>query len=149
MESYFVNFGGKVVDIDREGSYKYVLIRMEDLFGNQALLVRGCPHREGSHCKHNDAYSRTKADLELRGFRAIVLGGGRITRHPSRHQKGQKEGYISVFGYSKTFGACEECNKLACALIKSALPDHGVKWANEGYLESDERKIRDDAWTRC
>ena len=149
VESYFVNFGGRVVEIDKEGSYKYVLVRMEDIFGGQALLVRGCPHKEGTHCKHGDAFARAKTELELRGFKASVLGGGRITRHPSRHQKGQKEGYISVFGYSKTFGACEDCNKIACSLIKASFSDYGVKWANEGYLESDERKIRDEAWTRC
>jgi hypothetical protein len=149
IESYFVNFGGRVVEIDREGSYKYVLVRIEDIFGSQALLVRGCPHKEGTHCKHADAFARAKAELELRGFKATSLGGGRITRHPSRRQKGQKEGYISIFGYSKTFGACEECNKIACALIKASFIDHGVKWANEGYLESDERKVRDEAWNRC
>lgn len=149
IESYFVNFGGRVVDIDKEGSYKYVLVRMEDLFGNKALLVRGCPHKEGTHCKHADAFARAKAELELRGFKATVLGGGRITRHPSRHQKGQKEGYISIFGYSKTFGTCEDCNKQACSLIKASYPNYGIKWANEGYLESEERKISDSSWTRC
>lgn len=149
IESYFVNFGGKVVDIDKEGSYKYVLVRAEDIFGSKALLVRGCPHKEGTHCKHADAFARAKTDLEMRGLKATVLGGGRITRHPSRHLKGQKEGYISIFGYSKTFGTCEECNKLACSLIKASYPDYGIKWANEGYLESDERKISNDAWTRC
>lgn len=137
------------MEIDREGSYKYVLIKMEDNFGGKALLVRGCPHKEGTHCKHADAFARAKADLELRGYRAVVLGGGRITRHRSRHTKGQKEGYISIFGYSKTFGACDDCNKLACNLVKASYPDYGVKWANEGYLESDERKVRVDSWTRC
>jgi len=149
IESYFTNFGGRVVEIDKEGSYKYVLIRMEDVFGKRALIVRACPHKEGTHCKHGDAYARGKAELDMRGYKSTVLGGGRITRHPSRHQRGQKEGYVSIFGYSKTFGACDDCNKLACSLIKAALPDHGVKWANEGYLESDERKVRDESWTRC
>ena len=149
VESYFKNFGGNVVEIDREGSYKYVLIRIEDSLGGKAYVVRGCPHKEGTHCKHDDAYSRAKVDLELRGLSAIPMGGGRITRHRSRHQKGQKAGYISIFGHSKTFGSCEKCNQIACTLIKAYLPDHGVKWANEGYYESDERKMSDSAWTRC
>jgi len=149
VQSYFVNFGGLVVDIDKEGSYKYVLVKMEDKEGASALLVRGCPHKEGTHCFHDDAYKRTKTDLEGRGYKASVLGGGRVTRHPARKSKSGKLGYISVFGYSKTFGTCAECNKVACVLIKQALPDYGVKWANEGYLESDERKVKDDAWTKC
>ena len=149
VESYFVNFGGAVVDIDKEGSYKYALVKMTDKDGKHAILVRGCPHKEGTHCYHNDAFKRAKADLEGRGYKAEVLGGGRITRHPARKSKSGKLGYVSVFGYSKTFGACADCNKQACVLIKQALPDYGVKWATEGYLESDERKIRDEAWTKC
>ncbi|KAH9259313.1 hypothetical protein BASA81_002356 [Batrachochytrium salamandrivorans] len=149
VQSYFANFGGNVVEIDKEGSFKYVLVRMEDSSGDSALLVRGCPKSEGAHCKHHHAFSRAKAELELRGFVATAKGGGRITRHPSRHRAGQKEGYLSVFGYSKTFGACQDCNKIACTLIKAAYPDYGVKYSNEGYLESDERKIADSSWAKC
>lgn len=149
VQSYFANFGGNVVEIDKEGSFKYVLVQMEDSSGDSALLVRGCPKSEGTHCKHHHAFSRAKAELELRGFVAKVRGGGRITRHPSRHRAGQKEGYLSVFGYSKTFGECADCNKIACTLIKAAYPDYGVKYSNEGYLESDERKIADSAWAKC
>ena len=148
VESYFVNSGGAVVEIDKEGSYKYVLLRVEDAQGGSALLVRGCPHKEGTHCKHRDAAERAKKALDARGFRVTVLGGGRITRHPSK-KIAVKAGYISIFGVSKTFGTCSDCNKLACALVKAAYPDHGVKWSTEGYYESDEKKISDTAWTRC
>jgi hypothetical protein len=148
IESYFVNSGGQVVDIDKEGSYKYVLLKVEDGEGGSALLVRGCPHIEKTKCKHANAAERARKELEARGFRTMVMGGGRITRHPSK-KISIKAGYVSIFGYSKTFGACEDCNKHACALIKSAFPDHGVKWSNAGYVESDEKKINPTDWTRC
>ena len=70
------------------------------------------------------------------------MGGGRITWHGLRKSK-RKLGVISIFGYSKTYGACEDCNKNACDIIYKQYPDYVVKYSNQGYTEKDEYKIRD------
>lgn len=117
MESYFVNYGMPPVIIDKEGSYKYVLIKIEDSFGKSALVIRSCPKKDGTKCKHPDAFKKAQMELQAKGLKATCLGGGRITRHPSKHLS-IKAGYVSIFGYSKTFGKCDTCNRDACVLVK-------------------------------
>ncbi len=145
IRSWFENFGKRPVNIDKDGSYKYVLILIEDPKGKTALMVQGCPHKYGLKCKHPDAYKIAQNSLSKRGYKSRVLGGGRITRHGSK--KASVSGYIAVFGTSKSFGACDDCNEKACKLIKAAMPTYFVHWSNQGYKESDERGIKD--WVKC
>ena len=148
LESYFVNYGKRVVEIDREGSFKYLLLGIEDEQGTQASLVRGCPPKEGLKCKHLDILHRAEKDAEAKAgsYKLSVLGGGRITRHRSKSKS--TKGYISVYGYSKTYGHCEECNAQAAKLVSESLgKSYKVKWSNEGYSESDEHKVKHE-WVK-
>src|SRR5688572_5248225 len=104
-------------------------------------MVQGCPSSLGTKCKHPDALKMLQRELEPRGYLTKLLGGGRIVRHKSK--KEPKSGYISIFGYSKTFGPCEDCNSKTCELLYAAYPEFHVRWSNQGYFESDEYKIKD------
>ena len=67
---------------------------------------------------------------ELHGLQSVkVLGGGRIAF------EGAPARTISVYGYSKTYGRCEACNRQAAELLRAS-PEYGqfpVSWSNEGY----------------
>jgi len=145
IESYFVNLNKKVVNISPSGSFKFVLIHAKDKNGDGAYIVQGCPHRSKT-CKHPDAARISRNSLNKYGIEATVLGGGRITRH--KLTKSTKKGLISIFGYSRTYGRCEDCNRKVCDFVAAAYPGHVVRYSNEGYLESDESKIR-STFVKC
>jgi len=105
------------------GTWKYVLLQAHDAFGGKRILVRNTAnlqyHAEMAH----------EAKKELHGLQKVdVLGGGRIAFEGSPKK-------ISVWGYSKTFGRCEPCNKQAAELIRrsDAYGQFPVTWSNEGY----------------
>ena len=70
-----------------------------------------------------------RAELEARGQKQMaVLGGGRIAFDEAAR-------VLKVYGYSKTYGRCSQCNRLAAELIRGDPEHHGlsVSWSNEGY----------------
>mmetsp|Transcript_2680 Transcript_2680/g.5222 ORF Transcript_2680/g.5222 Transcript_2680/m.5222 type:complete len:344 (+) Transcript_2680:234-1265(+) len=144
IETYFSNLGKKTVNISPSGSYKYVLVHAKDFQDEGAYIVQGCPSKSKT-CKHPDAARTARTPLATHGLSSRVLGGGRVTRHHLR--KSKKAGLISIFGYSRTYGRCTDCNKIACQLVAHAYPEYVVRWSNAGYLESDERAISD--WIKC
>ena len=107
------------------GTWKYVLLAVDDSRGGKALLVRNQPDL-AYHAEMADAARRELSALG--GLKTLsVLGGGRIANPAS--------GEIQVYGFSKTYGRCELCNKMAAELIRAA-PEHrrrDVSWSNEGY----------------
>jgi hypothetical protein len=140
IESYFLNLAKKSVNISPRGSYKYVLVQAKDLHGDGAFVVQGCSSKNLA-CKHWEAARLARSSLTSHGIDSQVVGGGRITRHHLR--KSTKAGLISVFGYSRSFPKCPDCNKRACEFIAAAYPDYVVRWSNQGYLEFDEYSITD------
>ncbi|KAL2782262.1 14 kDa phosphohistidine phosphatase isoform 2, partial [Daubentonia madagascariensis] len=83
------------VDIDSDGVFKYVLIRVHSAppSGTPAAeskeIVRGYKWAE----YHADIYDRVSGEMQKRGYDCECLGGGRIS-HQSRDKK------IHVYGYS-------------------------------------------------
>ncbi len=144
IDSYFLKLGKKSVSISPRGSFKFVLIHATDFQGDGAYLVQGCPYTKKG-CKHPDAARVARHDLTKHKLESRVLGGGRITRHKMRNS--QRKGLISVFGFSRTYGRCGDCNKKTCAFIAAAYPGYLVRYSNEGYNESDEKDIKD--WVKC
>jgi hypothetical protein len=144
IEAYFVQLDRKSVNISPSGSFKFVLLHAKDSNGDGAYIVQGCSYKSKG-CKHPDAARYVTKHLEAHGIEPRVLGGGRITRHHLR--KSKKAGLISIFGYSRMFGRCEDCNKKACVFIAQAYPDYVVRWSNQGYSEGDEYSIKD--WEKC
>ncbi len=144
IESYFTMLDRKTVNISPSGSFKFVLLHAVDNNGDGTYVVQGCSYKSKG-CKHPDAARYVSKHLEAHGIKTRVLSGGRITRH--RLRKSKKAGLISIFGYSRLYGKCEDCNKKACTFIASAYPDYVVRWSNQGYSEADESAIKD--WEKC
>ena len=108
------------------GTWKYVLLRVEDARGVTALLVRN----QANKAYHAEMADGARAELSaLGGLRSLaVLGGGRIAYDTSAKT-------INIYGYSKTYGRCGACNNLASELIRAApeFRQYAVRWSNEGY----------------
>ncbi|XP_073908902.1 14 kDa phosphohistidine phosphatase isoform X3 [Castor canadensis] len=88
------------VDIDSEGVFKYVLIRVHARppsgaeAGECKEIVRGYKWAE----YHADIYDKVSGELQKKGYDCECLGGGRIS-HQSQDRK------IHVYGYSMALGA--------------------------------------------
>ena len=78
-------------------------------------------------------------------YEASIDAGDRAPRNQGARPRGSFRiiydavggGYndVEIYGYSKTFGRCEECNKMAADIIKrdDAFEGVQVRWSNEGY----------------
>ncbi|KAG8518667.1 14 kDa phosphohistidine phosphatase [Galemys pyrenaicus] len=149
------------VDIDSDGVFKYVLIRVH------AAPPSGAPASENKEIVrgykwaeyHADIYDKVSGELQRKGFDCECLGGGRIS-HQSQARK------IHVYGYSMVSpgpgaGACalggpgrlrvlQEARCRACSTaslqgfgraqhsvstekIRAKYPDYEVTWADDGY----------------
>ncbi|KAH0615638.1 hypothetical protein JD844_005099 [Phrynosoma platyrhinos] len=109
------------VDIDPDGVFKYVLIRVAPEGSGPAKdVVRGYAWAE----YHADIFDRVSEELEKLGFRCRCLGGGRIN-----HQREAKK--IHVYGYSVGFGRAK--HSVSTEKLKATYPDYEVTWSDEGY----------------
>ncbi|KAM4877864.1 14 kDa phosphohistidine phosphatase [Thomomys bottae] len=114
------------VDIDPEGVFKYVLIRVHARppSGAQAEeskeIVRGYKWAE----YHADIYDKVSSELQKEGYDCECLGGGRIS-HQSQDKK------IHVYGYSMGYGRAQHA--VSTEKIKAKYPDYEVTWADDGY----------------
>lgn len=107
------------------GTWKYVLLRVEDVRGGHAMLV----HNQPNKAYHAEMADGARTELAALGYRSLaVLGGGRIAYNSIART-------INVYGYSKTFGRCAACNRISSELIRAA-PEfrrYAVRWSNQGY----------------
>ncbi|XP_043913741.1 14 kDa phosphohistidine phosphatase [Protopterus annectens] len=109
------------VDIDADGVFKYVLIRVEPPNGEQSKdIVRGYAWAD----YHADIYDDVSAQIKKHGLICECLGGGRI-KHKSQQKK------IHVYGYSVGFGQAN--HEVSTEKLKAMYPDYEVTWSNEGY----------------
>ncbi|XP_043077684.1 14 kDa phosphohistidine phosphatase [Puntigrus tetrazona] len=110
------------VDLDPNGVFKYVLIRVNSNDDDSYVdIVRGYAWAE----YHADIYDRVAGELERGGgLDCECLGGGRI-KHDSAAKK------IHVYGYSMGFGRAK--HSVSTEKIKTHYPDYEVTWADEGY----------------
>ncbi|XP_060791506.1 14 kDa phosphohistidine phosphatase [Neoarius graeffei] len=109
-------------DIDPNGVFKYVLIRVHSKTDESFVdIVRGYTWAE----YHADIYDKVSGELERAGdVDCECIGGGRI-RHDSADKK------IHVYGYSMGFGRADHA--LSTEKLKTRYPDYEITWANEGY----------------
>lgn len=113
------------VEIDDEGTFKYVLIRVyapqtPDGSEPSKMVVRG--NRRGAY--HADIYDETVQRLTHLRLDSECIGGGRI-----RHEPQQKK--IKVYGYSQGFGKAD--HEISVAILKEVYPDYEITWTDEGY----------------
>ncbi|XP_017463632.1 PREDICTED: 14 kDa phosphohistidine phosphatase-like [Rhagoletis zephyria] len=91
------------VDIDSEGKFKYILIKVA---GGADILERVEPH-----------ILKSKLSCEC-------VGGGRIEHLPAKKT-------IRIYGYSQGYGQAD--HSISCALVKKEYPEYTVTWSNDGY----------------
>uniref|UniRef100_A0A8C5QLJ5 14 kDa phosphohistidine phosphatase n=1 Tax=Leptobrachium leishanense TaxID=445787 RepID=A0A8C5QLJ5_9ANUR len=111
------------VDIDSDGVFKYVLIRVNVKFGSEDYkdIVRGYGWAE----YHADIYDKVASELEKNNvLDCECLGGGRICRS-------SKDRTIHIYGYSLGFGRARHA--VSMEKIQAKYPDYKVTWADEGY----------------
>ncbi|XP_069330927.1 14 kDa phosphohistidine phosphatase isoform X1 [Eulemur rufifrons] len=115
------------VDIDSDGVFKYVLIRVQSAppsAGTPAAeskeIVRGYKWAE----YHADIYDKVSGEMQKQGYDCECLGGGRIS-HQSQDKK------IHVYGYSMGYGRAQ--HSVSTEKIKAKYPDYEVTWADDGY----------------
>ncbi|CAG7729698.1 unnamed protein product [Allacma fusca] len=114
----------KDVDIDPQGRFKYVLVKVyiddpaskEDTY---KYVVRGyadCPF-------HADVYDRLSATLrKIGGLDSECVGGGRILHENKK---------ITVFGYSQGYGRAD--HNISVNVLKKFYTDYDISWNNDGY----------------
>ncbi|NP_001274271.1 14 kDa phosphohistidine phosphatase isoform 4 [Homo sapiens] len=116
------------VDIDSDGVFKYVLIRVHSAPRSGAPaaeskeIVRG--YKWAEYHGEADIYDKVSGDMQKQGCDCECLGGGRIS-HQSQDKK------IHVYGYSMAYGPAQHA--ISTEKIKAKYPDYEVTWANDGY----------------
>ncbi|XP_072286199.1 14 kDa phosphohistidine phosphatase [Pyxicephalus adspersus] len=112
-----------LVDIDPDGTFKYVLIRVSyrEKLDDYKDIVRGYGWAE----YHADIYDKAAEEIEKdHVLDCECLGGGRIA-HCCSSKK------IHIYGYSVGFGRAR--HSVTMELIKTKYPGYEVTWSNEGY----------------
>ncbi|VDM43455.1 unnamed protein product [Toxocara canis] len=108
------------VDIDPQGVFKYILIKVMDKASNEEkLIVRGykrCPF-------HGDVLEETEKAVGS-DFKLKCLGGGRIRHEPDKHE-------ILVYGYSQGYGPAD--HQKSVDILKTKYPDYKITFSSEGY----------------
>jgi phosphohistidine phosphatase len=108
------------------GTWKYVLLEIQDSEGRRKTLVRSTAYL----IYHAQMASAAMRELKASNpnVKTRVLGGGRIS-FAARAQT------ISIFGYSKTYGRCEPCNRQAAEILRQTprYAQYHVHWSNDGY----------------
>lgn len=110
------------VDIDKEGTFKYILISVEDTENKKKkYVVRG--YKSCSY--HVDIYDRFNVDAKKLGLKTKCHGGGRI-----KHNSSTKT--LFIYGYSQGYGKAD--HTIAQKLLKEKYPNYeDISWSNEGY----------------
>jgi len=111
------------VEIDANGRFKYILIKVIDKSqgGVFKYIVRG--HDWADY--HADIYDRVESEIQQMGLMSDCVGGGRI-----QHDKFDKK--ILVYGYSMGFGRAD--HSITVEKLKKAYPDYtSITFSNEGY----------------
>ncbi|XP_070581896.1 14 kDa phosphohistidine phosphatase-like [Ptychodera flava] len=109
------------VQIDPDGVFKYILIKVSSKSGESKTIVRG----DALSDYHSDVFDKTAPGIKALGLNCEALGGGRID-----HSSTKKS--ILVYGYSMGYGQAD--HSVACELLKKHYPDYkSITFSNEGY----------------
>ncbi|KAL2297917.1 hypothetical protein Nmel_016872 [Mimus melanotis] len=107
------------VQIDGDGVFKYVLVRVRGAGAPAKDVVRGHGWAE----YHADLFERTAEELARYGLSCECLGGGRLSHRPEERK-------IHVYGYSVGFGRADHA--VTTEKLKAEYPDYEITWADEG-----------------
>merc|ERR1719369_1457685 len=98
------------VEIDCEGKFKYILVKITGTENESKMIVRGTKDAEF----HPDIFAKVEPALKALGFTCEVQGGGKII-----HDSGKS---IKVFSKSTGFGKADHA--VAVKLLKTAYPGY-------------------------
>ena len=115
------------VDIDSDGKFKYILIRVSDGQQEPRHLVRGYKWAAFHADILDHVVEKELKPLKQRvaGLRWSCPGGGRI-QHNARDKT------ILIYGYSQGFGRPD--HSISADLVKQRYADYAsIDWSNEGY----------------
>ncbi|XP_030062381.1 14 kDa phosphohistidine phosphatase [Microcaecilia unicolor] len=105
------------VQIDSDGVFKYILVRLE-LGKEQREVVRGTRNAE----YHNHIFEKLNPEMEKLGITCKCLGGGKI-EHNSKEKK------IRVFGESTGYGKAD--HSVTAEKLKKVYTDYEVTWTDD------------------
>uniref|UniRef100_A0A915KQ48 Sex-regulated protein janus-A n=1 Tax=Romanomermis culicivorax TaxID=13658 RepID=A0A915KQ48_ROMCU len=109
------------VDIDPQGRFKYILIKVVDPISKvEKYIVRGYGRCE----YHADIYDEVEPEIKKAGLKSICEGGGRIL-----HENDKKK--LTVFGYSTGYGKADHAKSVE--ILKKKFVNYQVDWSNDGY----------------
>ncbi|MED6262820.1 hypothetical protein ATANTOWER_026633 [Ataeniobius toweri] len=107
------------VEIDPDGTFKYILLRVKVKDGDaQKDVVRGTKSAE----YHNHIFEKVNPALEALGMECKCLGGGKI-----EHNKEDRK--IRVFGESTAFGKAD--HSVSVEKLKTVFSDYEVTWSDD------------------
>ncbi|XP_039591690.1 14 kDa phosphohistidine phosphatase [Polypterus senegalus] len=107
------------VDIDPDGVFKYILLRVTVKGGAQSKdIVRGTKTAEF----HNHIFEKVNPELEKLGLECNCLGGGKI-EHNSQEKK------IKVFGLSTGYGKAD--HSVTVEKLKTVYKDYDITWSDD------------------
>ncbi|NWX87322.1 PHP14 phosphatase, partial [Nothoprocta ornata] len=107
------------VDIDADGTFKYILVRLQRPGGEERRdIVRGTKAAEF----HNHIFEKVNPEMEKLGFECKCLGGGKI-EHNSKDKK------IRVFGLSTGYGKAD--HSVTVELLKKVYTDYEITWSDD------------------
>ncbi|RZC41368.1 Ocnus domain containing protein [Asbolus verrucosus] len=120
------------VDIDPNGVFKYILIKLTCPNSGGQLeeknIVRGyasCSYHSDINDKVTEELQDLKSSKVIRDWRTKVLGGGRIN-----HDCSSK--VIKVYGYSQGYGKAD--HEVTVELLKQKYTGYNsISWSDEGY----------------
>jgi len=99
------------VEIDSEGKFKYILVKISGNENDSKLIVRGTKKAEF----HPDIFAMVEPVMKSAGITCEVQGGGKII-----HQQGEKA--MKVFSKSTGYGKAD--HSLTVAILKKSFPDY-------------------------
>ncbi|XP_076009450.1 14 kDa phosphohistidine phosphatase [Genypterus blacodes] len=106
------------VEIDPEGSFKYILVRVKVKDGDAHKdIVRGTKSAQ----YHNHIFEKVNPAMEALGMECKCLGGGKI-EHNSTEKK------LRVFGESTAFGKAD--HSVSVEKLKSVFSDYDITWSD-------------------
>lgn len=107
------------VEIDPEGTYKYILVRVKVKDGaDYKDVVRGTKSAE----YHNHIFEKVQPAMEALGLECNCLGGGKIEHN-------NKEKKLRVFGESTGFGKAD--HSVSVEKLKEAYKDYEITWSDD------------------
>ncbi|NXB51043.1 PHP14 phosphatase, partial [Leucopsar rothschildi] len=112
------------VQIDGDGVFKYVLVRVSGAGAPAKDVVRGHGWAEYHGEGRRECGTGLWPGRARHGLSCECLGGGRLSHRPEERK-------IHVYGYSVGFGRADHA--VTTEKLKAKYPNYEITWADEGY----------------